>query len=85
MALHCIRDTRKIALVENRVPDAVQRASRCFAEPGPITLSWHNAWAPDQQRTTPRKAARCAASGARDHAWEAVTRSVDPPDRANPG
>jgi hypothetical protein len=41
------------------VPDAVQRSSRCSAEPGPIlTVA---GWTPAQQRT----AARCAASGER--------------------
>src|SRR6266478_2676877 len=32
-----------------RVPDAVQRSSRCTAEPGPTLTSY--TWAPDQQRT----------------------------------
>jgi hypothetical protein len=47
----------------SRVPDAVQRSSRCSAEPGPISTLAR--WTPDQQRTTPRRAARCAASGER--------------------
>jgi hypothetical protein len=42
-----------------RVPDAVQRSSRCSAEPGPIVTV--AGWTPAQQRT----AARCAASGER--------------------
>jgi hypothetical protein len=42
-----------------RVPDAVQRPSRCCAEPGPIVTV--AGWTPALQRT----AARCAASGAR--------------------
>jgi hypothetical protein len=33
-----------------RVPDAVQRSSRCAAEPGLIALL-----TPDQQRTTPQR------------------------------
>jgi hypothetical protein len=33
-----------------RVPDAVQRASRCSAEPGP-TAEGAARWTPDQQRT----------------------------------
>jgi hypothetical protein len=53
-----------LAVPSSRVPDAVQRSSRCSAEPGPKAT--RNAkWTPDQQRTTPRRAARCAASGAR--------------------
>jgi hypothetical protein len=48
----------------SRVPDAVQRSSRCTAEPGPMATRSAQ-WAPDQQRTTPRSAARCAASGER--------------------
>jgi hypothetical protein len=43
----------------SRVPDAVQRSSRCSAEPGPTGTG--PSWTPDQQRT----ASRCAASGAR--------------------
>jgi hypothetical protein len=35
-----------------RVPDAVQRSSRCSAEPGP--MSTRARWTPDQQRTTPQ-------------------------------
>jgi hypothetical protein len=42
-----------------RVPDAVQRSSRCSAEPGPIVTVAR--WTPALQRT----AARCAASGER--------------------
>jgi hypothetical protein len=42
-----------------RVPDAVQRPSRCCAEPGPIVTVAR--WTPARQRT----AARCAASGER--------------------
>ena len=49
-----------------RVPDAVQRALRCSAEPGPI-LSPMPSWAPAQQRT----ASRCAASGARGFIYPA--------------
>ena len=37
----------------SRVPDAVQRSSRCTAEPGP-TASRSARWAPDQQHTTPQ-------------------------------
>src|SRR5712671_2387004 len=35
-----------------RVPDAVQRSSRCSAEPGPNPE--FISWTPDQQRTTPQ-------------------------------
>src|SRR6266404_7102998 len=36
-----------------RIPDAVQRSSRCSAEPGPTAA--RRAWTPDQQRTTPQE------------------------------
>src|SRR6266567_2214888 len=35
------------------VPDAVQRTSRCTAEPGPATTPCE-VWAPDQHRITPQ-------------------------------
>src|SRR5882724_8618313 len=42
----------------------MQRSSRCFAEPGPYQAPAF-VTAPALQRTAPRRAARCAASGAR--------------------
>src|SRR5436305_14179661 len=48
-----------------RVPDALQRPSRCCAEPGPYQAS-EPVTAPALQRTATRRATRCAASGARD-------------------
>src|SRR6202022_5160789 len=48
--------------VSYRVPDAVQRSSRCAAEPGPT----YQRWTPEQQRTTPqvRRAAQHPGHGA---------------------
>src|SRR3954465_14028851 len=47
-----------------RVPGAMQRSSRCFAEPGPYQAPAF-VTAPALQRTASRRATRCAASGAR--------------------
>src|SRR3978361_577301 len=46
-----------------RVPDAVRHSSCRSAEPGPRFSE--DSWAPALQRTAPRRATRCAASGAR--------------------
>src|SRR3954467_12437671 len=48
----------------SRVPGAMQRSSRCFAEPGPYQAPAF-VTAPALQRTASRRATRCAASGAR--------------------
>jgi hypothetical protein len=45
--------------VDHRVPDAVQRPSRCSAEPGPIVVDQ------DGPRTSSAPQGRCAASGER--------------------
>ena len=49
-----------------RVPDAVQRTSRGTAEPGP-TGAPRGAWAPDQQRTTPKSGVLRSIRGTQTH------------------
>src|SRR5450759_2881339 len=53
------QQTREVGLSlrpgEIRVPDAVQRPSRCSAEPGPnVKQTLSQPWTPDQPRTTPQ-------------------------------
>jgi len=59
------RDAEQGLMNHSRVPGAMQRSSRCFAEPGPYRTPAF-CTAPALQRTTSRRAARCAASGARN-------------------
>jgi hypothetical protein len=65
---HCAARMRRFGCLKiespTRVPGAMQRSSRCFAEPGPYQMPL-SVTAPALQRTAPRRATRCAASGAR--------------------
>src|SRR4029077_12710322 len=58
------RLTLRTAACLNRVPDAVRHSSCRSAEPGPYQAPAF-VTAPALQRTAPRRATRCAASGAR--------------------
>src|SRR5882672_1379591 len=62
-----------MAYTTYHVPDAVQRPSRCSAKPGPTPLLRNHG--PRISSASRRRAARCAASGARERCLVADTRS----------